>query len=54
SYRWDSPPQDGCCVKMCNGGGEVGYWCPSHSNGVPSSDFDKVVIGCNEEQLLCS
>ncbi|CAG8466643.1 13545_t:CDS:2 [Ambispora gerdemannii] len=26
SYRWDSPSHDGCCVKMCNYGSEVGYW----------------------------
>src|SRR5438128_4636761 len=53
SYRWDSPDNDHCCVRMCNGHADVGYYCPSHSNGVPSSDFDKIIIGCNEEQLIC-
>ncbi|KAK2858531.1 hypothetical protein FQN49_004645 [Arthroderma sp. PD_2] len=53
SYRWNSPSGDGCCVKMCSGGSEVGYWCPSKSNGRPSRNFNKVVIGCNDEQLSC-
>jgi hypothetical protein len=53
SYRWSSPGGDGCCVRMCSGGGSVGYWCPSHSNGVPSARFNKIIIGCDNEQLVC-
>ncbi|KFY69557.1 hypothetical protein V496_00138 [Pseudogymnoascus sp. VKM F-4515 (FW-2607)] len=44
SYRWDSPSRDGCCVKMCDGGSQVGYWCPSKSNGRPSRTFNKVIM----------
>lgn len=54
SYRWESPSGDGCCVKMCYGSRNVGYWCPSHSNGLPSSKFNKIVIGCGDEQLVCN
>ncbi|GAQ87127.1 hypothetical protein KFL_003330090 [Klebsormidium nitens] len=51
--RWNSPSNDGCCVKMCNGHAEVGYRCPTKSNGLPSAAFNKVVIGCNSVQLVC-
>jgi len=54
SYRWDSPPaSDDCCVRMCNGQQDVGYWCVSHSNGTPSSDFNKIIIGCGSDKLVC-
>ncbi|CAG8724201.1 44555_t:CDS:1 [Gigaspora margarita] len=54
SYRWDSLFNDRCCVRMCNNGNDVGYWCQSHSNGLPSSDFNEIVIGYNNEQLVCT
>jgi hypothetical protein len=38
---------------MCNGHTEVGYWCPTHSNGVPSAAFNNVVISCNDAQIIC-
>ncbi|CAB4474074.1 uncharacterized protein OCT59_023681 [Rhizophagus irregularis] len=54
SYRWESPSGDGCCVKMCYGSRNVRYWCSSYSNGLPSSKFNKIVIGCGDEQLVCN
>ncbi|POG79880.1 hypothetical protein GLOIN_2v1523840 [Rhizophagus irregularis DAOM 181602=DAOM 197198] len=53
SYKWDSPIWDDCCVRMCNGNRNVGYYCSSHSSGQPSANFNKVVIGCGNEQLIC-
>ncbi|CAB5395296.1 unnamed protein product [Rhizophagus irregularis] len=53
SYKWDSPIWDDCCVRMCNGNRNVGYYCSSHSSGQPSANFNKIVIGCGNEQLIC-
>ncbi|KAJ1953960.1 hypothetical protein GGI12_005897, partial [Dipsacomyces acuminosporus] len=55
SYKWESPPGDGCCIKFCDNGRETGYRCPSRNNpNVPrGNQFNKVVIGCGSTTLNC-
>src|SRR5581483_2908222 len=51
SYHWNSEEGDGCCVKMCDGSREVGYWCEAHDHD--DSNFNKIVMGCGNDRLEC-
>lgn len=62
SYHWDNGHGhghghgyghgNGCCVKMCHGRREVGYWCSKRSNKKPKC-FDKVVVVCGKDKARC-
>ncbi|KAK4164021.1 hypothetical protein QBC43DRAFT_353719 [Cladorrhinum sp. PSN259] len=53
SWKWSSPVGEGCCVRFCYNGKDVGYRCGSDSNTKSSSAIDKVVLGCGSATLKC-